>query len=186
MITSDYLSMGSLLIAVSAFVYSYLTNTKKYELTSQYRTEVLNWYSDTINVLSYLRSEAINGFQDKTLKNQLMSKLYANVEIGRFYFPNIDIGDDHGNQRPEAYKGYRNIMLDFLVYSYQIFEKPDSDKFINHATSLQKHFTSCMYEILDPKSFLTETKKHTSKTFSKNLSFEEYLKNDADDLINYI
>jgi len=186
MTASDYISIGSLIIATAAFIYSYLTNTKKYELTSQYRTEVLNWYADTISILAHLRSEAISGFQDKSLKSQLMCKLSANIEIGRFYFPNVDKGDNYGSHKPIAYKGYRNIMLDFLVYSYQIFEKADSNKFIKHATSLQKHFTSCMYEVLDPKSFLTETKKHTNKTFSKNLSFEEYLSNDADNLKNYI
>ena len=53
--TSDYITLGSAIIAITAFVYSYLTNTKKYELTSQYRTKILEWYSDTIDVLVKLK-----------------------------------------------------------------------------------------------------------------------------------
>jgi hypothetical protein len=41
MTNNDLISLGSLMIAIAAFAYAYLTNSKKYELTSQYRVEVL-------------------------------------------------------------------------------------------------------------------------------------------------
>ena len=186
MITSDYISTGSLIIAVAAFIYSYLTNTKKYELTSQYRAEVIDWYSDTINLLISLKCEAKNKFPNSDLKNELLCKLSSNIEIGRFYFPNVRKGNNYGNHKPEAYKGYRNLMLDFLVFSYQIFEGEKPEKFIKHAESLQRHFTSYMFEILDPHSFLKETKKHTSKAFSTDLSFEEYISKDPESINLYI
>lgn len=178
--TTDFISIGSLLIAILAFIYTYATNTKKYELTSSYKSEVIIWYSETIKILIALKYEAKLKFPNTNLKNELLCKLSANIEIGRFYFPNIRKGNNYGIDKPEAYKGYRNLMLDFLVYSYQIYEGKNPEKFIKHAESLQRHFTSHLFEILDPNSFLKETKKHTSRTFSKDLSFEEYISKDPE------
>jgi hypothetical protein len=186
MTTSDFIATGSLIIAIGAFIYTYLTNTKRYELTSQYRSEIIDWYSDTINTLIALKCEAKNKFPNTELKNELLCKLSANIEIGRFYFPNVQKGNSHGSEKPEAYKGYRNLMLDFLVYSYQIFDGKNPEKFIKHAESLQRHFTSYLFEILDPNSFLKETKKHTNKTFSKDLSFDEYISKDPEAINIYI
>ncbi len=185
MTTSDYIAIGSLIIAIAAFFYTYLTNTKKYELTNQYRTKILDWYSDTVEILVRLKIEANDDFAKGGLKKELLSRLSAKIELGRFYFPNVDKGDKFGNDKPLAYKGYRNLMLDFLVFSYQIFEKEDANKFIKHAEILQRYFTSHLFDILDPTTFLKETKRHTDKTFSKELCFNDFIENDPDALYNY-
>jgi hypothetical protein len=186
MTISNWISIASFLFAVSAFIYSYVTNTKKYELTRQYRTEVLGWYSETINILLRLKTEARSGFKDDELKLDLLCRLSAKIEIGRFYFPNIDKGDGFGKDKPLAYRGYRNLMLDFLVFSYQIFEREDAAKYIDHATALQRHFTSHLYETMDPRSFIRDTQRHTSKVFSKELSFEDFIAKHPGELDLYI
>lgn len=186
MATSDYISIGSLVIAIAAFIYSYLTNTKKYELTSQYRIELLAWYADTIDILIRLKVEAKDGYSDKELKKDLLSRLSAKIEIGRFYFPNIDKGDRFGEDKPLAYKGYRNLLLDFLVFSYQVFDRSDAINYLGHVEKFQRHFTSKLFEIIDPKSFLKETKKHTNKTFSNEFSIEDFIQKDPDILDNYL
>lgn len=186
MTTSDYIATGSLIIAISAFIYSYLTNTKKYELTSQYRSEILNWYSTTIELLIKLRHEAEANFVDRDLKRELLSRLSAQIEIGRFYFPNIDKGDDFGCDKPFAYKGYRNLLLDFLVYSFRLYDNPNPMLYIKHADFLQRHFTSHLFETIDPSAFLKETKKYTSKTFAKELIYEDFIKTDPEKLRFYI
>jgi hypothetical protein len=186
MTTSEYIATASLLVAFSAFIYAYLTNTKKYELTSLYRVEILSWYSETIEILVRLRIEATDNFKDNSVKKELLSKLSAKIEIGRFYFPNVDKGDKFGEEKPLAYKGYRNLMLEFLVFSYQLFERQDTIKFIKHAETLQRHFTSQLFEIIDPKNFLKETKKHTDKTFSKELAFEDFIKEEPNALDLYL
>ncbi len=186
MTTSDFISIGSLFFAVAAFIYSYLTSTKKYELISQYRTEILNWYAGTLDVLMRLKMEAMNNFPDPAQKKELLSGLSAKIELGRFYFPNIDKGDKFGKEKPLAYQGYRNLMLDFLVFSYQIFEQQEPKKYLNHTKILQRHFTSHLFEILDPKAFLKETEKHTAKSFSKELRFEDFIKNDPKAIIEYL
>lgn len=186
MTASDFIATISLIIAFITFIYSYLTNTKKYELTSQYRTEILCWYSNTIDILIRLKIETKNSSQDEGLKRELLSKLSSKIEVGRFYFPNVDKNDGFGFEKPQAYKGYRNLMLDFLVFSFQIFEKQDAINYLGHADVLQRYFTSHLFEILDPKAFLKETEKHTSKTFSKELSFEDFIEKDPSALNYYI
>jgi len=184
--SSDIISVVSVVIAIIAFIYTYITNTKKYELISQYRIEIIGWYSDTVSILMRLKCEALDGFIDVALKRELLSRLSANIEVGRFYFPNVDLGDNYGKEKPMAYRGYRNIVLEFLVYSYQIFEERDSKKYIAHIETLQRHFTSCVFEVIDPKSFLRDTKKYTSKTFSKDLSFHDYIMEDASTIDRYL
>jgi hypothetical protein len=186
MTASDYIASVSLIIAFVAFIYSYLTNTKKYELASQYRTEILHWYGVTIEILIRLKLEAKDDFKDENLKRELLSKLSANIELGRFYFPNIDKGDNYGYMKAQAYKGYRNLILDFLVFSYRVFEKRDAKKYLAHSETLQARFTSEIFEIIDPKTFLMETKKHTNKTFTNNLSFEDFIKKEPSELESYL
>lgn len=129
---SDWVAVISLPISVIALIYSFISNTKKYELTYQYYNDVLIWHNQVVEVLTSLR---LNG-TDNELKKQMLSKLSSLIESGRFYFPNIDRKDGFGKQKPIAYQGYRNVILDFLVYEYQLFEKDDYAKYLKHAESL--------------------------------------------------
>ena len=186
MTITDFIASGSLIIAVTAFIYTYISNTKKYELTSQYRKEILNWYSITVEILIRLRNYLNEKNINNDIKNDLLSKLSSQIEIGRFYFPNVDKKDNYGSSKPSAYKGYRNLMLDFLVFSYQIFEKHDANRYSKHAEVLQRHFTSHLFDILDPKQYLKDTKKYTKKLFSKDLCFEDFIDNDPDAIDKYL
>lgn len=80
----------------------------------------------------------------------MLAKLSSLIESGRFYFPNIDRKDGFGKQKPIAYQGYRNVILDFLVYEYQLFEKDDYVQYLKHAESLQRLFTSYVFQYLEP------------------------------------
>ena len=51
-------------------------------------------------------------------KTEMLSRLSALTEIGRFYFPNVIKGDYFGHDKPSAYQGYRDICLEFLVYFF--------------------------------------------------------------------
>jgi hypothetical protein len=173
--TSDWISIGSLAIAVGAFLYSYFTNTKKYELSSQYRTEILTWYADTIDILIRLKTEAKSNFPNPELRRELLSRLSASVETGRFYFPNVEKGDGFGADKPTAYRGYRSLILDFLVFSFRLFERDDAKIYLKHAEELERHFTSLVFEVIDPNTYLKETKQHTAKNFTKGLRYEDFL-----------
>jgi hypothetical protein len=83
---------------------------------------------------------------------------------------------------PEAYKGYRDVTLDFLVYFYRTFDEKDAANYVGQVVSLERLFTSQLFKILDPRTFLKETKRHTGKTFSQQLSFEGFLASSPDKL----
>ncbi len=176
----DWPSFGSFTIAVIALFYSYFSNTKKYELTSQYRSEVLQWYSCTIELLLTLRS-TIQGSQPfQYSKEELLAKLSAQIEIGRFYFPNFDKGDGYGTEKPYAYRGYRHSLLDFLVFSYQLYNSPEAKDHLKHADILQRNFSSLFYEILEPRQYLRHTRKYTGIDFSKDYCIEDFIKQDPE------
>lgn len=179
----DVLSMLSFGFAVFAFIFAMRTNTKRYELKSAYRKEIILWFSDTVELLIRLRAQPDKESSDR---RGILNILSAKIELGRFYFPNISKGDNFGNEKPKAYQGYRNLVLDLLVYSYRLFERTDFPKYIKHAETLQRHFTSLVYEILDPKSHLAETQKHTDKLFTKELTFEDFLEQEPEIIRRYI
>lgn len=185
MMNFDYFDFASLIIATLAFLYSYLSNTKSYELKTLYRNEVLQWYSETISVLMVLKIELERNTQ--LLNSDLLAKLSVQIEIGRFYFPNIDKGDGFGNEKPIAYQGYRNVVLDFLVYSYEIYQREDAKEHLKILSKLQRYFSSYVFTVLNPKDYLKETHKLTSMNFSKNHSLEDLLEDEAsffDELAN--
>ena len=175
---SDIVSVVSIVIAIASYIHSYITSSKKYELQFQYRVEIMKWYSDTMNILTRLIIETKDGFADQSLKKELLSTLSSNIEIGRFYFPNVDSGNGFGNHKQIAYQGYRNLTIVFLVYSFKIFEKKDAAMYLNHAEELKRQFTSHLFEILDPKQFLKETYQHTKKKYSNDLTFNDFIRKD--------
>jgi hypothetical protein len=177
---TDYVPLCSLIISITALFYTYKSNTKKYELSNNIRKEILDWYAKTLEILISIRSEINNQQVNSGLKKQQLAKLSSLIEIGRFYFPNVDKADGYGKNEPTAYKGYRNLMLDFLVFSYQLFEREDAYKFTKHAEFLQRHFTSHLFETLNPREFLDDTRKYTRKSFSKDFSYEDFLKHEPD------
>ena len=138
--TSDWVAIASAIIAVIALIYSWRSNTKKYELTEQYRNNALEWYSNTINILIELKTKVECLNNDERFK--LLSMLSSQIELGRFFFPNIDKKDSFGENKPLAYQGYRHIALEFLVFSYNLFMREDAKKHLLHAEELQRHFTS--------------------------------------------
>ncbi len=184
--TSDWIAVGSLIIAAIAMFYTYISNTKRYELASQYRHDLLEWFADTVKVLISLRvGISSNSLSPRELSESL-STLSAKIELGRFYFPNTDKGDGYGYEKPLAYKGYRNLMLDFLVFSYEIFKRKDAKQYLPHTEALQKQFTSLAFEILDPRKHLRDTKRYTKQMFSKELRYEDVIGQADKDITAYL
>jgi hypothetical protein len=177
---TDWISIGALIISILAFLYAYFTNTKKYELKFQYIKEIGDWHSKTVEVLIKMKLFLKN--DSNVNKYELLSQLSSLIEIGRMYFPNINKNDNFGKEKPKAYQGYRNLILDYLVYSYNIFERSDFQNYTKHLDILQRHFTSHLYDIINPRENLKETKKYTKKDFTKELCFEDFISKDPDNI----
>lgn len=173
---SDYISIISILIAACALAYSVFSNTKKYELTYQYYNDILQWHNNAVEILIYLQLNKVTN--DNKLEK--LSKLSALIEHGRFYFPNIDRGDSFGKEKPSAYQGYRNIILDTLVYLYQIFLKEDYMKYDNHIIRLQRLFTSLVFDYLEPSKQRKQVNKKTLIKRCKEITIDDLLKREPD------
>jgi len=168
---SDWIAGISLAVAFVALIYTIISNTKKYELTYQYYQDVVAWHSDVIKVITQLKATNV-----ENEKNTYLAELSALIETGRFYFPNIDLHDGFGANKPLAYRGYRNVVLDFLVYEYQLFKREDSNKYVEHAESLQRLFTSYVFQYLNPKNLQKKIKHTTSIQMKNSITINEFLK----------
>ncbi|QKZ13730.1 hypothetical protein [Spirosoma sp. KUDC1026] len=146
---------------------------QKYAIANEYTKQLLEWHSMTVEVLIKLRSCSAENKED------LLSRLSTQIEKGRFYFPNINKDDGFGLEKPTAYQGYRNLTLDFLVYSYNLFNKKNCQDFHDHAVILQREFTSNIFQILRPKELLNEIKFLTDKFYASNEIFEDFLSKEA-------
>ncbi|WP_349671201.1 hypothetical protein [Lacrimispora sp.] len=182
-IITNIIAALALFVALISFAYTWITNTKKYELTDQFRNNLLGWYEETTSILIHLKLVTEFNCINDTEKCEMLSKLSTQIELGRFYFPNIDKGDSFGEDKPSAYQGYRHIALEFLVFSYNIYLREDANRYIGHATELQRHFTSYIYELLNPQKYNKDVCKYTTVTFNKDIVLEEFLKQDP---LNYI
>ena len=169
-LTQNLLLASSMLMSIIAFIYTYSTNTKKYELASSYRTEVIKWYSDTILILK--RSLHAVHEKDTAAIQRLNADLSAQIEIGRMYFPNIK--DDNGKKKPLAYKGSRHVILDCLVFCHTIMNSNDSFSNKSHLIHLHRIFTSKVFEQLDPHNFIKLTKRFTGTQIGQQIGFENY------------
>jgi len=170
-------SILSAIVAIMALASSHFQNqVKKYEIKRDYQDDIINWFSKTTQILINLRLFLIHQTEDYELnKMALLSELSTQIEIGRLYFPNIDKNDGLGLEKPKAYRGHRNLTLVFLVYSFDIFLLKNSLKYEKHLLRLQREYTSIICEIIDPESFLDETKKHSDKFFNQRISVQEFL-----------
>ena len=155
----------------------------KYSIENEYTNNLLKWHADVVSVLIELRSYAQASDDDK--KRQLLLNLSSLIEQGRFYFPNIK-PDEYGTEKPPAYRGYRNITLDFLVASYNLHHKESNQQLSQQAEHLQRLFTSIVFEVVRPSDRLKLIHQLTDKYFVQNLSIEDLEKADQIEALSHI
>jgi len=147
------LTVGSFVFSIFAFRKS----GKRFELRHAERESTMRWYSETMDCLMALKFgiSSEKGF-DKTPH---LAKLSSLVEQGRFFFPNRL--DGTGTEKPSAYRGTRDIALDMLVFYLRIFEKPDANARIRHLESIERTFTSRVFDIVNPREYNRQAEKET-------------------------
>ena len=172
---SNIVAILSLGVAIFSVGYSVRTNTKIYELTVNYRNEILAWYGQVIDKMILLRHMVItDNFNDEE-KNKNLAALSSLIEKGRFFYPNVDTGDDYGKEKQLAYRGYRSIPLEFLVYFYDIAKKDDAAKYLSHMYFLERHFTSFIFESLDPKEHNKKSTELVNIKYDNSKMIDDFL-----------
>ena len=166
----------TIIIAVIGGIYAIITNTKKYELTENYRQELLSWYINTIDIMIKMIHLIENqSFHSTSIKFELLSKLSTQIEIGRFYFPNVIKGDLYGIKKPSAYQGYRHINLEFLIHFYNIVYHTKDSTCISLLWKLERNFTSMIFDIINPRKRIKSYSKYIAITIPKGDSIEDFL-----------
>ena len=169
-------------IAVSIFlaIRTAATSTKKYELTEKYRMELLNWYSKTVEIMIEIIHHVKTGdfFKQAFLpkKTKLLSLLSTQIEIGRFYYPNIIKKDELIKEKPDAYQGNRHVALEFLVSFYNIAANADSNGCISKVCDMEKCFTSIVFNTIEPRKRNKKYSKRIEITIPEGESVENYIK----------
>ncbi len=175
MTTTDILAIISILISLFAAGYTWLTNTKRYELTSVFRKELLDWYDKTLSIVVLLRISTDRKCLSLERKCDLLSELSKQIEIGRFYFPNVNKDDSMGANKPFAYRGHRHVALEFLVFIYDIYNGDFAEANVKQAYELQRHFTSYIFSLLKPVDFNKQITKNTTLTFDTEKILSDYI-----------
>ena len=179
--TSVIIAIGIsvLSLALSIIMGIYTLRTKRYELVSIQRKEVLAWFGAVTELLVALQHEIREG---KDLSAKLI-KLSALIDQGRIYFPNV-LGDkDHGKEKPLAFRGHRDVALDLLVLYFDVAKRPDAQKQAEHLIHVHRLFVSRVFEVLRPREFNKLTRRFTPLSFDKNsFSLEEVLKTEPKEL----
>ena len=162
--------MLSLSVSV-ATAYFFLKDRRhaRYQMESSYIEKLLDWHKEVVFLLVRLESSQP---EFKSEKRSELSKLSALIEQGRFFFPNI-VEDDYGAQKPLAYRGYRNIVLELLVgiYILQEGEEIDAEIIVNYRRS----FTSAVFALVDPVKRLSDLSEMTAKKLLNGQSVYDYV-----------
>lgn len=154
-----------------AAVYTLVTSTRKYELTQNYRIEIMDWYRTSVKILTDIIHYCQVGIFDSPnfieKKTELLSQLSSAIEVGKFYFPNVIKGDSYGQEKMEAYQGYRHICLEFLYYFYVSASNEITAESIDKMWKLEKGFTSFLFKMIDPRVRNNEYAKFLTITLDK-------------------
>lgn len=169
----------SIILSVGGGIWAAFTSTKKYELTENLKAELMQWYSETvgimIEVLHLIQNEAENeAFYTK--KNDLLCRLSAQIEIGRFYFPNLDRKNGHGSEKPAAYRGYRNLVLEYLMHFYRQASASDCKQRLYNLWELERGFTSKIFELINPAKRNKLHSKNTDLYLRDGQTLDDYLR----------
>ncbi|WP_343210100.1 hypothetical protein [Anaerolentibacter hominis] len=177
---------ATIVIAIVGGIYAIITNTKKYELTENYRKELLNWYTSVADVMIQLiHFPQDNNFSRPEFilqRKELLSSLSSLTEVGRFYFPNVIKNDNFGMYKPSAYQGYRHINLEFLLYFYQLASKEDYKKYTSLLWKLERQFTSVIFDMIEPRKRNKEYSKYLALVIPDGQSIEDYLEQNPDQI----
>lgn len=185
LIMETIIAVVSLLLSIGLALF-YLKDRRRaaFELESHHSDNLLAWHLSVVELLVRLREVGRDRTSDARLCD--LALLSALIEQGRFFFPNIDRKDSFGQEKPSAYRGYRNLALDFLVASYNLLQRDLSVQERAEASLLQRHFTSVVFEVVRPERKLQAIRTHTDRYFVVQKSFDDFLEHQDGKIIEHI
>jgi hypothetical protein len=122
-----------------------------FNTTAEWRRDLRDWASEAIDVLSeasYLCDES----EQPEAAFSCRHRLSALIDRGRFFLPNL-LREEHGADKPFAYRGLRHAGLDPLVAAERVLSTGTTGAFKDqkHAIiGMKREFVSSIQQILDP------------------------------------
>jgi hypothetical protein len=129
----------------------------------EYFTDLLKWSDESMLQLSEalhlceLDPKRMPDNKFFETRHQLRIKLSAQIDRGRWFFPNYAT-DKYGHAKHEAFKGFRQPVLDGLVRAYQAvtaLNYADASKNVTAKAAVEEAkrlFTSEIQKVLDPRA----------------------------------
>lgn len=185
MSTRDVIAALSLILSASlGFLYWLDRRNAKFKIENDHITLLQAWHYEVVQILIRLRDSCPDPTATKHRED--LAALSATIEQGRFFLPNIDRADGYGKSKPPAYRGYRNLALDFLVAAFNLYSAPVPPNAREQGLRLQRHFTSVIFELVRPKERLDRISALTDKYFATEKSFEDFLEHPDSDALAHI
>ncbi len=120
--------------------------------TDEYFRDVTLWANDVAETIARAIHLCAAGSPTNQEILYVRSRLSAALDTGRWYFPN-DIVDEFGKEKPPAYRGYRQNVLDWVFRAYDVFSHPTHYGDTHSAlVQAQRHFVSEIQVVLDPRA----------------------------------
>lgn len=141
-IISVLISLASTIVAVLAITYN--RKLKDFDLNQQNYEDIKQWYEEVLIVLKELYLQFAEAkIEDRVKLNNVLTKLSSKIDMARLYFPNKADGD-YGINKPKAYRGRRPLLIDILVFYYNVFFENIYIDNLDVLRSLQRAFVSEM------------------------------------------
>lgn len=182
MIDTIIASLSLMLSLGLAFFYIRDRRQARFLVENDYINYLATWHGQVVGVL--IRASHQDLDRESIEHRSELATLSALIEQGRFFFPNIK--NAYGSDKPPAYRGHRNLALDFLVAAYNLLKKEPTLKNKAQLELLQKYFTSVVFEIVQPEQRLKTIKALTNRYFIEEKSFEDFLKHRDESILDHI
>ena len=128
--------------------------------STQYFSDVRNWADLATSEISRLIH--LNSIEDDSTRQQTWVNARSNLSAlirGRWFFPN-EFEEQYGHEKPPAYRGYRQRILDHLVDAYNVYSDPPcfgkqhrdgTPSVIDRLVRDQRWFVSDVQKFLNPR-----------------------------------
>jgi hypothetical protein len=150
------------LIAVAISVWAYVANDRRAhaDFRRAWLEHVFSWSTDAIGQMAIVTTKLHNvsrGDTENFIDQE--TKISELIDTARFIWENHS-PEQFGPDKPKAYRGYRPLFLDYMVYTHDLCRKARSGFTAVEANRLEKEvinwrrrFVSEIQSIIDPAWF---------------------------------
>ena len=161
---SDWVSVGSAAVSVLALLINVVITSRQTRISVENfkfnnDTQVMGWANRVVAAMSeayhlaHTPNVAPQFLQQRGLG--LSTALSALIDEGRWFFPNIGKKEADHPEKPGAYKGTRQAVLDHVVETYnavaELGSSTDKEALHNRIHEARRLFVSEVQQAVDPR-----------------------------------